>query len=55
MTYIIWPRFEKKIPSFHGQTVGYKLEQFIMDAFPYAPLTALFEVIPKLLFSQLKT
>lgn len=36
---------EKKIPSIHGQTLGYKLEQFIFDAFPYAPSTALFEVI----------
>lgn len=35
---------EKKIPSIHGQTVGYKLEQFIFDAFPYAPSTELFEV-----------
>lgn len=35
---------EKKIPSIHGQTVGFKLEQFIFDAFPYAPSTALFEV-----------
>lgn len=36
---------EKKIPSIHGQTVGYKLEQFIFDAFPYTPSTTLFEVI----------
>lgn len=36
---------EKKIPSIHGHTMGYKLEQFIFDAFPYAPSTALFEVI----------
>ena len=36
---------EKKIPSVHGHTVGLKLEQFIFDAFPYAPSTALFEVI----------
>lgn len=35
---------EKKIPSIHGFTMGYKLEQFIFDAFPYAPSTALFEV-----------
>jgi hypothetical protein len=36
---------EKKIPSIHGGTMGLKLEQFIFDAFPYAPSTALFEVI----------
>lgn len=35
---------EKKIPSIHGYTMGFKLEQFIFDAFPYAPSTALFEV-----------
>jgi len=35
---------EKKIPSIHGYTMGLKLEQFIFDAFPYAPTTALFEV-----------
>ncbi|XP_011035483.1 PREDICTED: UDP-N-acetylglucosamine diphosphorylase 1-like [Populus euphratica] len=35
---------EKKIPSIHGGTMGLKLEQFIFDAFPYAPSTALFEV-----------
>ncbi|KAI4364994.1 hypothetical protein MLD38_021021 [Melastoma candidum] len=36
---------EKIIPSIHGHTVGLKLEQFIFDAFPYAPSTALFEVL----------
>ncbi|KAF5201649.1 Udp-n-acetylglucosamine diphosphorylase [Thalictrum thalictroides] len=35
---------EKKIPSIHGYTNGLKLEQFIFDAFTYAPTTALFEV-----------
>ncbi|KAJ6942771.1 UDP-N-acetylglucosamine diphosphorylase 2-like [Populus alba x Populus x berolinensis] len=35
---------EKRIPSIHGDTMGLKLEQFIFDAFPYAPSTALFEV-----------
>ncbi|PIA35351.1 hypothetical protein AQUCO_03500026v1 [Aquilegia coerulea] len=35
---------EKKIPSVHGYTNGLKLEQFIFDAFTYAPTTALFEV-----------
>ncbi|KAI9122508.1 hypothetical protein K1719_006348 [Acacia pycnantha] len=32
---------EKKIPSINGFTMGLKLEQFIFDAFPYAPTTAL--------------
>lgn len=35
---------EKKIPSIHGYTLGLKLEQFVFDAFAYAPSTALFEV-----------
>ncbi|XP_021826371.1 uncharacterized protein LOC110767200 isoform X2 [Prunus avium] len=35
---------EKKIPSIHGNTMGVKLQQFIFDAFPYTPSTALFEV-----------
>ncbi|KAJ8509688.1 hypothetical protein OPV22_000122 [Ensete ventricosum] len=35
---------EKKIPSIHGFTNGFKLEQFIFDAFAYAPSVALFEV-----------
>lgn len=43
---------EKKIPSIHGYTMGYKLEQFIFDAFPYAPSMTLFEVI--CLFFSLK-
>jgi hypothetical protein len=41
---------EKKIPSIHGHTMGFKLEQFIFDAFPYAPTTALFEVTITLSF-----
>lgn len=41
---------EKKIPSIHGFTMGLKLEQFIFDAFPYAPTTALYEVALVLLF-----
>ncbi|XP_071735498.1 UDP-N-acetylglucosamine diphosphorylase 1-like [Rutidosis leptorrhynchoides] len=45
---------EKKIPSIHGQTVGYKLEQFIFDAFPYAPSTALFEVLREEEFAPVK-
>lgn len=36
---------EKKIPSIHGFTNGIKLEQFIFDAFTYAPSMSLFEVI----------
>ncbi|RWW09392.1 hypothetical protein BHE74_00018050 [Ensete ventricosum] len=35
---------EKKIPSIHGYTMGLKLEQFVFDAFTYAPSMALFEV-----------
>lgn len=38
---------EKKIPSMNGYTMGLKLEQFIFDSFPYAPSTALFEVLHK--------
>ncbi|XP_031397556.1 UDP-N-acetylglucosamine diphosphorylase 1 isoform X2 [Punica granatum] len=45
---------EKKIPSIHGQTVGLKLEQFIFDAFPYAPSTALFEVLREEEFAPVK-
>ncbi|KAG2409806.1 UDP-N-acetylglucosamine diphosphorylase [Vigna angularis] len=45
---------EKKIPSIHGYTVGLKLEQFIFDAFPYAPTTALFEVLREEEFAPVK-
>ncbi|KAJ1386980.1 SMAD/FHA domain superfamily [Sesbania bispinosa] len=45
---------EKKIPSIHGYTIGLKLEQFIFDAFPYAPTTALFEVLREEEFAPLK-
>lgn len=45
---------EKKIPSIHGQTVGFKLELFIFDAFPYAPSTALFEVLREEEFAPVK-
>ncbi|KAF7120084.1 hypothetical protein RHSIM_Rhsim13G0129600 [Rhododendron simsii] len=45
---------EKKIPSIHGQTMGYKLEQFIFDAFPYSPSTALFEVLREEEFAPVK-
>ncbi|KAK4754343.1 hypothetical protein SAY87_002447 [Trapa incisa] len=45
---------EKKIPSVHGQTMGLKLEQFIFDAFPYAPSTALFEVVREEEFAPVK-
>ncbi|KAF3619204.1 UDP-N-acetylglucosamine diphosphorylase 2 [Capsicum annuum] len=45
---------EKKIPSIHGQTVGYKLEQFIFDAFPYTPSTTLYEVVREEEFAPVK-
>lgn len=45
---------EKKIPSIHGYTLGFKLEQFIFDAFPYAPSTALFEVLREEEFAPVK-
>lgn len=45
---------EKKIPSVHGHTLGYKLEQFIFDAFPYAPSTALFEILREEEFAPVK-
>ncbi|KAF3450033.1 hypothetical protein FNV43_RR06112 [Rhamnella rubrinervis] len=45
---------EKKIPSIHGHTMGIKLEQFIFDAFPYAPSTALFEVLREEEFAPVK-
>ncbi|OVA05554.1 UTP--glucose-1-phosphate uridylyltransferase [Macleaya cordata] len=45
---------EKKIPSIHGYTAGLKLEQFIFDAFTYAPSTALFEVIREEEFAPVK-
>ncbi|KAM6549065.1 hypothetical protein CsatB_020741 [Cannabis sativa] len=45
---------EKKVPSIHGHTTGYKLEQFIFDAFPYAPSTALFEVLRDEEFAPVK-
>ncbi|KAF7801346.1 UDP-N-acetylglucosamine diphosphorylase 1 [Senna tora] len=45
---------EKKIPSLHGYTMGLKLEQFIFDAFPYAPNTALFEVLREEEFAPVK-
>ncbi|KAF4381308.1 hypothetical protein CsatB_001238 [Cannabis sativa] len=45
---------EKIIPSIHGHTMGFKLEQFIFDAFPYAPSTALFEVLREEEFAPVK-
>ncbi|XP_075500959.1 UDP-N-acetylglucosamine diphosphorylase 1-like [Primulina tabacum] len=45
---------EKDIPSIHGHVNGYKLEQFIFDAFPYAPSTALFEVLREEEFAPVK-
>ncbi|KAK1309319.1 UDP-N-acetylglucosamine diphosphorylase 1 [Acorus calamus] len=45
---------EKKIPSVHGHTMGWKLEQFIFDAFTYSPSTALFEVLREEEFAPVK-
>ncbi|CAN7056055.1 hypothetical protein Bca4012_093008 [Brassica carinata] len=45
---------EKKIPSMNGYTMGLKLEQFIFDSFPYAPSTALFEVLREEEFAPVK-
>ncbi|XP_031393161.1 UDP-N-acetylglucosamine diphosphorylase 1 [Punica granatum] len=45
---------EKKIPSIHGHTAGMKMEQFVFDAFPYAPSTALFEVVREEEFAPVK-
>ncbi|XP_022926514.1 UDP-N-acetylglucosamine diphosphorylase 2 [Cucurbita moschata] len=45
---------EKKIPSIHGHTMGLKMEQFIFDAFPYAPSTALFEILREEEFAPVK-
>ncbi|KAA3482138.1 UDP-N-acetylglucosamine diphosphorylase 2-like [Gossypium australe] len=45
---------ETKIPSIHGYTMGLKLEQFIFDAFPYAPSTALFEILREEEFAPVK-
>ncbi|CBI27203.3 hypothetical protein VitviT2T_000117 [Vitis vinifera] len=45
---------EKKIASTHGYTMGLKLEQFIFDAFPYAPSTALYEVLREEEFAPVK-
>ncbi|KAL4309573.1 hypothetical protein GQ457_01G045780 [Hibiscus cannabinus] len=45
---------EKKIPFIHGHTVGLKLEQYVFDSFPYAPSTALFEVLREEEFAPVK-
>ncbi|KAF8390883.1 hypothetical protein HHK36_023182 [Tetracentron sinense] len=45
---------EKKILSIHGYTLGLKLEQFIFDAFTYAPSTSLFEVLREEEFAPVK-
>ncbi|KAK1326111.1 UDP-N-acetylglucosamine diphosphorylase 2 [Acorus calamus] len=45
---------EKRIPSVNGYTAGLKLEQFIFDAFSYAPSTALFEVLREEEFAPVK-
>ncbi|XP_078175680.1 UDP-N-acetylglucosamine diphosphorylase 1-like isoform X1 [Carex rostrata] len=45
---------EKKIPSIHGFTNGIKLEQFIFDAFTYAPSMSLFEILREEEFAPVK-
>lgn len=45
---------EKKIPSVEGTIDGMKLEQFVFDAFPYAPSMALFEVLREEEFAPVK-
>jgi len=45
---------EKKMPSVDGHILGIKLEQFIFDAFPYAPSMALFEVLREEEFAPVK-
>ncbi|KAM7259651.1 hypothetical protein ACFE04_015392 [Oxalis oulophora] len=45
---------EKSIPSIHGYEMGLKLEQFVFDAFPYAPSTALFEALREEEFAPVK-
>ncbi|XP_078436563.1 UDP-N-acetylglucosamine diphosphorylase 2-like isoform X2 [Wolffia australiana] len=45
---------EKKIQSIHGPTSGFKLEQFVFDAFTYASSTALFEVMREEEFAPVK-
>ncbi|CAA7394299.1 unnamed protein product [Spirodela intermedia] len=45
---------EKKIHSVLGFTTGFKLEQFVFDAFTYAPSTALFEIMREEEFAPVK-
>lgn len=45
---------EKKVPSINGSVMGVKLEQFIFDAFAYAPSMALFEVLREEEFAPVK-
>ncbi|KAI4982615.1 hypothetical protein ZWY2020_023107, partial [Hordeum vulgare] len=45
---------QKTIPSFHGYTMGLKLEQFIFDAFNYSASTTLFEVLREEEFAPVK-
>ncbi|KAL9680495.1 hypothetical protein QQ045_018374 [Rhodiola kirilowii] len=45
---------EKTIATVHGNTPGLKLEQFIFDAFTYAPSTALFEILREEEFAPVK-
>ncbi|XP_024532253.1 UDP-N-acetylglucosamine diphosphorylase 2 [Selaginella moellendorffii] len=45
---------EKTIPSADGPVQGIKLEQYIFDAFPYAPSVAIFEVVREEEFAPVK-
>ncbi|KAL3833809.1 hypothetical protein ACJIZ3_008545 [Penstemon smallii] len=54
LDYFCYHLAEKKIPSINGGVHGYKLEQFIFDAFPYAPSLALFEVLREEEFAPVK-
>ncbi|RZC45400.1 hypothetical protein C5167_038340 [Papaver somniferum] len=54
LTALIYHLAEKTIASIHGDIMGLKLEQFIFDAFTYAPSTALFEVIRDEEFAPVK-
>ncbi|KAJ7565522.1 hypothetical protein O6H91_02G063800 [Diphasiastrum complanatum] len=50
----IYHMAEKKIPSIEGPVPGIKMEQFIFDAFSYAPSVALFEVLREEEFAPVK-
>ncbi|XP_044957843.1 UDP-N-acetylglucosamine diphosphorylase 1-like [Hordeum vulgare subsp. vulgare] len=51
---IMYHLAHKTIPSFHGYTMGLKLEQFIFDAFNYSPSMTLFEVLREEEFALVK-